>query len=603
MMLQADPLSTSITGDFILAGGPGVDDWLAAMPGFRTIHAGPGNPTLAMRGPVVTSRGTDGRHWAALADLVEGTLGDGAICSRAPSPRQRRWRGRFAQLVWDDAGGDIEAFTDHFGSVPIYWFQRGAHYAIASDLRLLLDAPGCRREPDLTAVYHYLNFAYVPAPLTICHDIKRVEPGSRLQLRDGRSTTHRYYLPEYSEDLTGTDGHLAGELRERIVASVQDYRPTGERGWGCFLSGGTDSSSIVGILAAQHPDTRVRTCSIGFAESGYDEMGYARLAATASGADAHFDDVDRARALHLLGTMATSFDQPFGNASAIPTLACAQLGQGVGLTTMIAGDGGDEIFGGNQRYAKDKVMDAFYRLPGPLKALGRAAGGAFRQADVFLLNRLRNFTERASLPNPDRFYSDDSFASNHYDELLTDGFRGQIGKDASLEFMRGVYAQGSDASELHRIMRLDLLMAIAQNDLVKVHGACKAHGITVRFPYLDPSLVDFTSRLATRHKLRGLDKRHLFKRAMAGILPREIIRKPKQGFGLPISVWLRHDPTMQSLIRDVLLDDRTRQRGWIRPAFVGQLLDRHIAGGWDHSAELWQLLLLELWMRRHMDGQ
>ena len=214
----------------------------------------------------------------------------------------------------------------------------------------------------------------------------------------------------------------------------------------------------------------------------------------------------------------------------------------------------------------------------------------------------RNFTDRASLPNPDRFYTDDSFASDHYDELLTPGFREQIARDASLDFMRDLYHRGGDSSELRRIMRLDLLMAIAQNDLVKVHGACKVHGITVRFPYLDRELVDFTSRLDARHMLRGLDKRHLFKRAMADVLPREIIRKPKQGFGLPISVWLRDDPAMQSLARGVLLDERTRQRGWIQPHFVGQLIDRHIAGGWDHSAAIWQLLMLELWMRRHMDG-
>lgn len=564
--------------------------------------APPGSPSLAIRGSVVTSGGGMGRRWAALADLVEGNLADGARRSSAASPLQSRWRGRFAQLVWDDATGEVEAFTDHFGSVPIYWFQHGSTYAIASDLRLLLNAPGCTREPNLEAVYHYLNFSFVPAPLTICRQIKRLEPGSRLRLLDGLVTAHRYYVPEYPEDLTGTDEQLAGELRERIVASIQDYRPTGEHEWGCFLSGGTDSSSIVSILASQYADTRIKTCSIGFPESGYDEMSYARLAATASGANAHFADVDQARTFQLLDTIATSFDQPFGNASAIPTLACAELGRGIGLKTMIAGDGGDEVFGGNQRYAKDKVMGTFYRLPSSIKTLARGLGNALQGGDSLLRNRLRNFTERASLPNPDRFYTDDSFASDHYQELLTDGFRDQVGEHASLEFMRNVYAHGGESSELHRIMRLDLLMAIAQNDLVKVHGACKAHGITVRFPYLDPALVEFTSRLGARHKLRGLDKRYLFKRAMVDILPRQIIRKPKQGFGLPISVWLRNDPGMQSMLRDVLLDRRTLQRGWIQPGFIEQLIARHVAGGWDNSAALWQLLVLELWMRRHMDA-
>jgi asparagine synthase (glutamine-hydrolysing) len=145
-------------------------------------------------------------------------------------------------------------------------------------------------------------------------------------------------------------------------------------------------------------------------------------------------------------------------------------------------------------------------------------------------------------------------------------------------------------------------MAIAQNDLVKVHRACKQHGVSVRFPFLDPALVDYTGRLAARYKVNGLDKRHLFKRAMADILPPEILRKPKQGFGLPIAEWMRSDPQMQALVRDVLLGERARQRGWIRPEFVEELLRLHIAGAWDHSDPLWQMMILELWMRRYMDA-
>lgn len=602
MNVETAPPLASVTGDFVLAGGPDVRQWLLGLSGFRVHESDSGTATLAVRGTVLRARCDDGRHWAALADLIDGWLAEGAEQAHAQPPLQRRWRGRFAQLIWDERTGEVTAFTDHFASVPLYWYQSGEHYAIASDLRLLLGAPGCVREPDLQAVYHYLNFGCIPAPLTICRQIRRIEPGTRLRLRQGQVRIERYYIPEYPEDLHGAETLRAEELRNRIVASVRDHRPLVDGAWGCFLSGGTDSSSIVSILARQHREARVKTCSIGFAEAGYDELGFAQLAAQACGADAHFDTVDRARTLHLLDTVVAAYDQPFGNASAIPTLACAELGSSLGLGCMLAGDGGDEIFGGNQRYAKDKVMDAFYRLPSPLKAAARGLGSAVGGGQIHFLNRVRNFIERASQPNPDRFYSDDSFASDHYDALLSDDFRAAVKREASLEFMRGVYAQGGDASALHRIMRLDLQMAIAQNDLVKVHGACKQHGVTARFPYLDPTLVDYTGRLGPGDKLRGLNKRHLFKRAMQDILPQAILRKPKQGFGLPISVWIRSDPAMQSRVRDLLLDDRTRERGWIRPGFVARLVDLHMAGGWDYSAAIWQLLVLELWMRRYMDG-
>src|SRR5690606_20231119 len=219
----------------------------------------------------------------------------------------------------------------------------------------------------------------------------------------------------------------------------------------------------------------------------------------------------RARALAMFDTVVEAYDQPFGNTSAIPTLACAELGRSLGFSVMVGGDGGDEIFGGNQRYAKDKVLEDFYRLRGPVKALARAVGNLAGRTNVHLLNRVQNCTRRGSLPNPDRFYTDDSFASDYYEGLLTPEFRRLVGRDASLEFMRGIYSLGDDAEPLHRIMRLDLLMAIAQNDLVKVHGACKYHRIAVRFPYTDPDLVEYCGRLPAKYKVRGLNKRYLFK--------------------------------------------------------------------------------------------
>ncbi len=591
-------LAASIRGDFVLAGGADAAGWARQLPGFECRSGADDAIVLATRGSVHLGDSASGKRWLALADLVDG-MPDAAADDDARAMRD--WRGRFAHVAWHPSGGPVLAATDHFGSLPLYWYQRNGSFAVATDLRLLLDAPSVRREVDLAAVYHYLNFAYIPAPATICRDIHRIEPGTRLALDAGTHSATRYYLPAYPADLQGSDDHLAADLRERIVGTVRDFRPEPDGGWGCFLSGGTDSSSIVTILARQ-PGAQVHTCSIGFHEAGYDELDFARKAGEACGAKPHLAYVDRTRALGLLDTVIDAYDQPFGNTSAIPTLACAELGRSEGFSLMLGGDGGDEIFGGNQRYAKDRVLEAFYRLPAPLKAGGRLVGNLVGKSNNHLLNRVRNFTQRGSQPNPDRFYTDDSFASDYYLQLLTPEFRGHVERDASLEFMRGVYDADGSGEPLHRIMRLDLMMAIAQNDLVKVHGACKHHGVSVRFPYLDPALVEYCGRLPARYKVRGLQKRHLFKKAMQDILPAEILHKPKQGFGLPTAVWLKNDLAMQNLVRDVLLDERTRQRGWVEPAFVNKLVDLHMAGGWDHSGAIWQLLVLELWMRKYMDG-
>jgi asparagine synthase (glutamine-hydrolysing) len=589
------PARASVIGDFVIAAGSAAGKLLPALPGFETVDSGARIRVLA-RGAVQRYDGGG----IALADLIQGDPRLARIDSATPV--QRDWRGRFAHLQWTADGNQFAASTDHFASLPLYVLKAPDGIVIATDLRLLLASPACTREVDLEAIYHYLNFSCIPAPSTICRDISSIEPGTRLSWSDGRVETLRYYIPEYPADLAGSESDLAAQLLEHITTSVQDFCPEQADGWGCFLSGGTDSSSIVSLLSRKLSPRRVDTFSIGFGEQGYDELGYARLAAEACGARPFTEVVDSSRTLELLDAAVRAYDQPFGNASAIPTMVCAELARGHDVGLMLAGDGGDEIFGGNQRYAKDRVMETYHRLPTPLRAVGNWIGKRAGRSHRNFLQRIGNFVARASLPNPDRFYTDDSFASDYYDELLSPEFRAAVPRDASLDHMRDVYALGKSASPLHRIMRLDLLHAIAQNDLIKVHGACKMHGVSARFPYLDPALVAFTGRLAERQKVRGLDKRHLFKRAMQGVLPQAVLRKKKQGFGLPVAVWLRENDAFRTFTRHVLDDRRTRERGWFQPACIDRLIEEHLRGTWDHSAAIWQLVVLELWLREHLDG-
>ena len=600
-MSEPRPAADDLTGDFLFAIGPEADASVFRADGFASIAAGSGVAAWT-RGRVGTGAAADGTRWLGMAD-VAANVADGVAAFSSATPPQAGWRGRFVQVLWRADEGRAIALTDHFSTLSLFALQHEATLYLASDLRLLAALPACERTVDPVAIYHYLNLGCVPAPVSVCRGIRRVEPGTRLVFDRGRVRFDRYFVPEYPEDYDGDEATLTKALQDRIVASVHDYRPSDADAWGCFLSGGTDSSSIVSILARENAG-KVRAFSIGFAEEGYDELGFAKLAADACGADSITARVSRAETIDLLQRVVAAYDEPFGNASAVPTLACADLAADNGGTrVMVAGDGGDEIFGGNQRYAKDHVMETYYRLPGAIKAIGSAVGRAVHGSKSHFLNRVENFFERSSIPNPDRFYTDDSFASDHYDELLTPAFRADVPRDASLDWMRHVYAIGRDAAPLHRIMRLDLMNAIAQNDLVKVHGACKSRGITVRFPYLDPALVAFTGRLPARYKVRGTDKRYLFKRAMAGIIPDATIRKKKQGFGLPTAVWLRHDPQFQATVREVLFDRRARERGWFEPKFIEKLIAEHIEGSWDYSSEIWRLLVLELWLRKHLDGR
>lgn len=533
-----------------------------------------------------------------LFDLVLGVASD-ALRLTDVHPWSE-WRGRFAFVRHDASSGEWLAVVDHFGTVPVFHSTHRDSLVVSTQLKPLLAAPWVARRADPAAVFHFLNFACVPAPQTIVAEVQRLPPGSLLRWCAGRASVERWWRPSYAEDLDGDAGQLAGELRERIVSTVERYRPEGSA-WGSFLSGGTDSSSITTILARQQPAKPVHSFSIGFAEAGFDELEFARIAADACGAHGHFGSIDEQETLAVLPHLPGLFDQPFGNASAVPTVACAAMAAADGRSILLAGDGGDEIFGGNERYGKDRVMQQFHSLPSPIKALGRLMGRVVGGGRSRFLNRVDNFVRRGSLPNPDRFYTDDAFASECFDDLLSPGFRGSVKADLSLQLMRGLYASTDARSELHRLMALDLELAIAQNDLVKVDGAARHAGVTVRFPYLDPDLVTYTGRLKAHWKVAGMEKRALFKRATADILPPAILKKPKQGFGLPISVWMRERPVFREWLRDLLLSERSRQRGWFDADYVANLFQRHQAGSWDFSAHLWSLAVLELWIRNNLE--
>ncbi len=574
-----------------VAAGPAVGAFARGESGLLADHV-EGSARTFQRGDV---------RIIGLFDLVVGRPED-LLEPRRPEP-WKEWRGRFAFVRHDAATGDWDAVVDAFATLPLYHLADASRFAVATHLRLLRDVPGVGRDVDPAAVYHYLNFACVPAPLSALASLRRLPPASRLRWRDGRSDLSRWWRPTYAEDLDGDEDTLAAGLRERLEATIERYRPgAGARPWGTFLSGGTDSSTITTVLARGAVHGPVHSFSIGFAEAGFDELDFARLAASACGADGHFGSLDDIETLDVLPQLAALYDEPFGNASAVPTLACAALAAREGKAILLAGDGGDEIFGGNERYAKDAWMARCYALPGGVKRFGRWLGARAGGRGHLLLNRIDNFTRRASLPNPDRFYTDDAFASEHHDALLAGAWREAIPTDLSLAFMRELWAGGDARTELHRLMALDLELAIARNDLAKVDGATRHAGVSARFPFLDQDLVAYTGRLPAEWKVRGTRKRYLFRKATAGLLPPAILAKPKQGFGLPISVWMRERPAFRDWMHDLLSSSRCLGRGWFQHGHVAQLFERHLRGEWDWSGPLWQLAVLELWARRHLDG-
>ena len=510
--------------------------------------------------------------------------------------------GRFAYLVWNHVEKKLSFVTDLFHTFPLYYSKTEYGILVATDARLMTGSKLLKAEVDLKALYHYLNFAYVPTPFSIYKGMSKVPTASVVSYKQGAIDIERYWTPAYAENSTLNEQDAANALKDKIIAAVSKQGNPNTDDWGTFLSGGTDSSTVSGILANKDKSRALKTFSIGFHEKGYDELEYAQLAVDRFNAEGKNLRVSAQDTLDSLFDLVNSYDEPFGNSSAIPTYYCAKLAKEHGVNNLIAGDGGDEIFGGNERYSKDKIFSQYYNLPGSVKNVFNHVGSFAEKFDSRFFNRVSNFINRASLPNPERFYLDDSFASDFFEEFLTESYRESIDRQESLDVLKTVFSECNASSELHKLMYIDLKMAISENDLTKVNRGAKSAGVIVRYPYLDKDLVEFAGNLPAKYKVKGLQKRYLFKQAVSEILPIEISKKTKQGFGLPVSIWLREHKGFKELLNDILLSPRCIERGYFEKTFVEDLIVRHQKGTWDYPQELWQLLVLELWHRENVDN-
>jgi asparagine synthase (glutamine-hydrolysing) len=479
---------------------------------------------------------------------------------------------------------------------------RNAVYALAADVAVfgpdcdtIARHPALRPEIDPQQIYNYLYFHMVPGPATAYVGFRRVPAAHCVTIEHGRATLHRYWRMPFVEDRNGSFEALRARFRTALDTAVSTVDRPGSTG--AFLSGGTDSSTICGLLArrAQQP---VPAFSIGFDAPGYDEMDYARIAAGHFGLAHHTYYVTPADVVSAVPRIAEAYDQPFGNASAVPTYFCARLAKQHGISLLLAGDGGDELFGGNTRYARQRQFAYYERIPRALRqALLEPAARRFGATSPVLLRKARSYIEQASLPMPDRYDSYNLLERIGPASIFADDFLASVDPSVPLARQREVYEDTTAASLINRMLSFDFQFTLADNDLPKVTRMCELADIDVAFPMLDDGVVAFSATLAPDLKLRGTTLRYFFKRALADFLPPRIIAKEKHGFGLPFGVWLTKDRQLRELASDSL--NAIRTRGFVRPEFVDQLLDRDVAmhPGY-YGSMVWILMMLEQWYRR-----
>jgi len=511
-----------------------------------------------------------------------------------------RLRGMFAFAVWDSEERELFVARDRAGKKPLYYtLTRGGSLVFGSELKSLLEHPEVGREVDPAALDAYLTFGYVPDPLSVFRGVWKLPPGSRLTFRPGgEPRVGRYWDFPYGEDGGGrpaTEGELIEELRALLDEAVR-VRLVADVPLGAFLSGGIDSSTVVGLMA-RHSSRPVKTFSIGFREDSFDELSYARLAARHFSTE-HHEFVVTPEVCHLVDDLVRHFDEPFADSSALPTYVVSKMAR-EHVTVALSGDGGDELFAGYTRYGVDRRREKFARLPrlvrsgvmAPLsRRLPHGAPG-------------RNFINNVALDPLDRYLDSLSvFNQLGRPALYSAAFRAALGGgEGAFGAFREVAAGSPSGDPLDRLLYLDSKTYLPGDILVKVDRMTMAASLEARVPLLDHKLIEFVCRrVPAALKFDGAETKAIFKRAVRGLVPDELLDRPKQGFGVPIEKWINRE--LRDRMRETLLERRTRERGYFEPSYVELLLDEHARGRRDHSMRLWALFVLELWHRSYADS-
>jgi asparagine synthase (glutamine-hydrolysing) len=509
----------------------------------------------------------------------------------------QRLRGMFALALWDAKTRQFMLARDRLGQKPLYYCWRHGLLLFASEIKALLAWPGMDRTPNMAAINQYLTFQYVPTPHTAFERIHMLAPATAMIVDgNGESEMVRYWsLPHPEAARQRPVAELEDELRHRLDEAVA-LRLVSDVPVGAFLSGGIDSASVVASMA-RASTTPVKTFTIGFDEPSFDERIYARMVSERYGTD-HHELVVRPDAVNILPKLVWHFGQPFADSSAVPTYYLAEFTRGH-VTVALNGDGGDESFLGYPRYAGAMLGNRVDLIPKPLRQLLGALGRNLpvKTSEIRLLRYLGRFLSVADASDVERYGSWITFFSqDQKSSLYTGAFRDHLA-DTCLGELGSRF--GGNAPVAARAAWADIHSYLPDDLLIKVDVATMAHGLEARSPFLDHEFMEFAASIPAAQKMKMTQTKSLLKSAMAERLPRELLTRPKMGFGVPIDRWLRHE--LRDMCYDVLLSSDACSRGLFRPEAVQTLLDDHNAGRHANHYQIWALLCLELWFGMWID--
>jgi asparagine synthase (glutamine-hydrolysing) len=506
----------------------------------------------------------------------------------------RQINGMFAFALWDSTRRRLLIARDRFGEKPLYWGVFDNTLLFASEPKVLLAHPAVKTELNLQALRQYLSFDYIPAPLSIYQGINKLPAAHMLTLEDGKVEVQQYWKLSYKTTTPApTEEEAAEHLRELLADAVR-MRLVSDVPLGVLLSGGVDSSCVAAFAVRASSDP-VKTFSISFAESSFDESAYARSVAKFLGTDHHEERLSANLAANLVSEIGSWMDEPFSDPSLVPTYLLSRFTR-KHVTVALGGDGGDELFAGYQMYGGHRWAEIYKRLPVPLRT--RLIEPLVKLLPVQTRNL--SFDYKAL-----RFVTGakyDEVARHHvwFGSFTPDEQLGLLSPDVLAATDSDIYcharklAAECDSDDLiTRMQSVDTQLYLAEDILTKVDRASMAVSLEVRAPFLDPRVAEFAASLPPNYKLRGQKTKYILKKAVHELLPPFVTRRGKKGFGVPVAEWLKEK--LRPLARDLLSPERVRRAGVFNADYVERLQDEHERGVANHRKLLWTLLMFELW--------
>lgn len=503
--------------------------------------------------------------------------------------------GMFALALWDSEHKRLVLARDRIGIKPLFFSVTKQGLVFGSELKAIMAYPGLPLDLDLVSLDQFLALEYVPAPRTIFKDIHKLEPGHKLVHEAGRTHIESYWRLRPRE-LPGDDQELAEQLRDLIEDSVR-LRLVSDVPLGAFLSGGIDSSTILAFMSRVSPEP-VRAFSIGFSDASYDELPYARLVAKRFSAD-HIEEVIHPDMYTLSEDLIAQFDEPFADFSIFPTYLVSKLARNH-VTVVLSGDGGDEIFGGYDTYVAQS-LDRYYRLlPRSLRqkllptVMGRLSPRAEKKGFV---NKAKRFVEGGALASGLQHSRWMMFMTpEHKQRLYTSDLNRHLSNGSVPDLVESWFEVVDQLPGLTQQQYVDIHTYLPDDILTKVDRMTMAVSLEARVPLLDHRLVEFAWNLPERLKMHRMRTKILLRKAMADLLPEEVLFKPKEGFSVPIKHWLRGP--LRPVMEDLLSEGEIRSAGLFREGCVRGWVKEHLGGHANHSHRLWALMVFQMWRRQ-----